>query len=934
MWLEAPEARVLRQLIEALAFERLIPPAPGGWEVAGLAIRAPHRIGGFGRVRLTGAPQGADGLPLRLPELLAALAAVGFDTALLGTALGRTAHFLRAAGPVRRNRLSLRGAELDGALIEGHPYHPCFKSRIGFSDADNVAFGPEAGQGFRALWLAADPALVTATGTPMAEGSGVRAPPGCALMPVHPWQWRHLARDPVVAGWLAEGRLRLLGEGGPLMRATQSLRTLAPMAPGRDLGGELGGDHLKLSLAVGITSSVRDLAPWSVAVAPAISGWLGRVVAEDPAFARWPLTILPEHGAAILGREWLGGRLAALRRSPPPEGAVPVNALTLAEPDGTPLIAPWLARHGVARWVSRLLEVLVLPVWHLMCAHGIGLEAHGQNLLITHDEGWPTGLVARDFHESLEYVPGLLAHPALLPDLAAIDPGFAHAADGTYHRMGAGHELRDLVVDCLGVHVLADLAHLLHREGWLPEAQFWAACRAILPPGAPPALGLHEPLLPAERLAGRVLGARPESHPVPNPLAERPLLMPEFFIDSTRIDPQVLDIPDLLGGAEPARARIALHLSDKATCLAQILRLRDCGASVYPIHPETPAEQAQDLARRAGCTRLVADLGVLDLQAMAPDCPGGVLIQMSSGTTGAPKVIARSWAAIETEIAAYLHAFPEGAAHTPVIAASITHSYGLIAGALVGMARGKAPVILDSANPLKILRQLAGIEAPLLYAAPALLHALARLAGPGKLPAAVMSSGTVLPQPWFDTIKAAARGLYQQYGCSEAGCLSLTIAPSAPEDMGLPLPHLRLGAGSSAPAAVVVGDLDTGDLDTGDLGVIDGRGHLIFAGRAAEVIDVAGINVYPAEIERVALACPGVSDAVAFALPDASAHQRPGLAFTGTASVAVLEAHLAAGLSPRQRPLRLFAVEAMPRGPGGKVSRRALAAQFVPEGVA
>ncbi|MBL8561906.1 MAG: AMP-binding protein [Gemmobacter sp.] len=929
---EPAEARVLRQLIEALAFEGLIAPAPGGWEVAGLAIRAPYRTGGFGRVRLLGEAQGADGLPLRLPELLAALAAAGFDTALLGTALGRTAHFLRAAGPVRRNRLLLRGAALDGALIEGHPYHPCFKSRIGFSDADNAAFGPEAGQGFRALWLAADPALVTATGTPLAEGSGMQAPPGRVLMPVHPWQWRHLARDPAVAAWLAEGRLRLLGEGGPLMRATQSLRTLAPMAPGGDLGSDQGGDHLKLSLAVGITSSVRDIAPWSVAVAPAISGWLGRVVAEDPAFARWPLTILPEHGAAILGRDWLGGRLAALRRSPPPEGAVPVNALTLADPDGTPLIAPWLARHGVMRWVSRLLEVLVLPVWHLMGAHGIGLEAHGQNLLITHDEGWPTGLVARDFHESLEYVPGLLARPELLPDLAAIDPGFAHAADGTYHRMGAASDLRDLVLDCLGVHVLADLAHLLHRQGWLPEAQFWAACRAILPEGAKPALGLHAPLLPAERLAGRVLGARPESHPVPNPLADRPL-MPEFFIDSTRVDPQALDLPDLLGGADPSRARIALHISDKAACLAQILRLRGAGASVYPIHPETPAEQALDLARRAGCTRLAGDQGVLDLQAMAPDCPGGVLIQMSSGTTGAPKVIARSWAAIETEIAAYLQAFPEGAEHSPVIAAPITHSYGLIAGALVGMARGKAPVILDSANPLKILRQLAGIEAPLLYAAPALLHALARLAGPGKLPAAVMSSGTVLPQPWFDTIKAAARGVYQQYGCSEAGCLSLTTAPNAPEDMGLPLPHLRLLAGSSAPAPVRV-EGEGGALDTGDLGVIDGRGHLIFAGRAAEVIDVAGINVYPAEIERVALACPGVSDAVAFALPDATAHQRPGLAFTGTASVAALEVHLAAGLSPRQRPLRLFAVEAMPRGPGGKVSRRELAARFAPEGVA
>ena len=918
------EARVLRQLIEALATEGLLGPVPGGWEVAGLILHAPYRRGGFGRVRLMGMPQGADGLPLRLNTLVAALAAAGHDTALLGSALARTAHFLRAAGPAQPDRLSLRGAALDAALIEGHPYHPCFKSRIGFSDADNAAFGPEAGQGFQALWLAADPALVTARGTDLAAGSGLHPPPGRVLMPVHPWQWRHLSRAPAMARWLAEGRVTLMGAAGPMMRATQSLRTLASLRS--------GGDHLKLSLAVGITSSVRDIAPWSVAVAPAISDWLRQVVAEDPAFARWPLTILPEHGAAILGRDRLGGQLAALRRSPPPEGAVPVNALTLREPDGRPLIAPWLTRHGVDRWVTRLLEVLLLPIWHLMVAHGIGLEAHGQNLLLGHDDGSPSGLVARDFHESLEYVPGCLSRPELLPDLAAIDPGFGAAPDGLYHRMGRPADLRDLVLDCLGVHVLSDLAHLLHAEGWMPESRFWANCRAILARhavlcGTPSAaFGLAEPNLPAERLAGRVLGVAEACHPVPNPLAERPK-MHSFRIDVRPYDPATMVLPDLLGSADPAATRIALHLSDKAACLAQILRLRDAGASVYPIHPETPAEQALDLARRAGCTRLATDQGGIDLQAAALSMPGGVLIQMSSGTTGAPKVIARSWAAIETEIAAYRQALPEGDVHTPVIAAPITHSYGLIAGVLVGMARGKVPVILDTANPLKILRQLAEIEAPLLYAAPALLHALARLAGPGKLPAAVMSSGTVLPQPWFDTIKAAARGLYQQYGCSEAGCLSLTTAPQTPEDMGLPLPHLRLLAGSKAPAPVQV----EGGPDTGDLGVIDGRGHLIFAGRAAEVIDVAGINVYPAEIERVALAFPGVSDAVAFALPDASAHQRPGLAFTGAASTSALEAYLAVQLSPRQRPLRLFAVETMPRGPGGKVSRRALSARFAPE---
>ncbi len=82
-----------------------------------------------------------------------------------------------------------------------------------------------------------------------------------------------------------------------------------------------GGDHLKLSLGVGVTSSVRDLMPWSVALAPAISDWLGRVVASDRHLAG--LTILPEHGAAIVARKLLGGRLAAIRRSPPPQVPCP-----------------------------------------------------------------------------------------------------------------------------------------------------------------------------------------------------------------------------------------------------------------------------------------------------------------------------------------------------------------------------------------------------------------------------------------------------------------------------------------------------------------------------------------------------------------------------------------------------------------------------------
>ena len=475
------------------------------------------------------------------------------------------------------------------------------------------------------------------------------------------------------------------------------------------------------------------------------------------------------------------------------------------------------------------------------------------------------------------------------------------------------------MADCLVTHVLSDLADLLHRTGHLPEAIFWRLARAALPHA--PSLRTDAATVPAESLAAGLLG-RTETHAAPNPLKE-PAMTRLFHLNDTLIDPFGPDAPDLLAGRDPDRTRIALLMTDRAACLTQILRLRDAGASCHPIHPETPPDQARDLARRAGCDLMMTDEGLQGLGQDAPHAPGGVLIQTSSGTTGAPKIIARSWAAIQTEIDAYLHAFPQAAGMTPVIAAPITHSYGLIAGVLVGQARGHAPVVLDHANPRAILRQLAQFRDPLIYAAPPLLHVLARLAGAQGLHA-VMSSGTVLPQPWFDAIRCAARHLFQQYGCSEAGCLAIAQNPDRPEDMGLPLPHVRLQAGRDAPGPVSVHAAGA-TVQTGDLGVIDARGHLIFAGRQAEVIDVAGLNVYPAHIETAALSLPGITDAVAFAVPDPVAHQRPALAYAGDIAEARLDAHLAALLSPRQRPVRLVRLPALPRGANGKIARRALA---------
>jgi acyl-CoA synthetase (AMP-forming)/AMP-acid ligase II/thioesterase domain-containing protein/acyl carrier protein len=55
---------------------------------------------------------------------------------------------------------------------------------------------------------------------------------------------------------------------------------------------------------------------------------------------------------------------------------------------------------------------------------------------------------------------------------------------------------------------------------------------------------------------------------------------------------------------------------------------------------------------------------------------------------------------------------------------------------------------------------------------------------------------------------------------------------------------------------------------TGDLGYLDNEGYLFLTGRKKEMINKGGRKIAPAEIDAVLLSHPGVSDAMAFRIPD------------------------------------------------------------------
>ncbi len=589
----SPDQRVLLQFTEALLFESLaehdgpFDPRPGYQKVRFSA--GPRRftceahVGAFGRFRILPhsiRPEGSlrEASFLELIESLPVPFAARHE---IVTELESTVRLFQHAlqHKANANRRSLDYEALESALIEGHPYHPCFKSRIGFSEEDQQLYGPEAGRTFRLRWLAVSKHQLWSSFSSPQEGAPVEpsdalqqrdhsptqeetfwkrelgdnqygelrsrlerateCPSQYGLLPVHPWQFNRLStRDDSIGDAFRDllgcSTFIDLGTAGDSYRASQSLRTLINVSHPEKA-------HIKLPLDVSVTSSRRVIAPEFVRVAPAISTWLTQIQrAGDPSQSQ--CILLPEYASACFDpaetpRDGdLAPHLGVIFRQSvslslgPGESAVPANALALVEGDGRPFIEPWLQQHGLRPWLCQLLDVMILPVWHLLAHEGLAVEAHMQNVILVLRDGWPVRIALRDFHESLEYVPHFLARPHLRPRLGELHPAYNHAAPNRYHAMSRIEALRELVMDTLFVFGLTELSWLLERFFGFDETDFWSTARNCLRTYAESGvcasrrrarLRANVPMIRAESLLTRRLLGRDQEefcHFIPNSL--------------------------------------------------------------------------------------------------------------------------------------------------------------------------------------------------------------------------------------------------------------------------------------------------------------------------------------------------------------------------------------------------------------------------------
>jgi long-chain acyl-CoA synthetase len=112
----------------------------------------------------------------------------------------------------------------------------------------------------------------------------------------------------------------------------------------------------------------------------------------------------------------------------------------------------------------------------------------------------------------------------------------------------------------------------------------------------------------------------------------------------------------------------------------------------------------------------------------------------------------------------------------------------------------------------------------------------------------------------------------------------------------------------------------------GDVGYLDEDGLLFLIDRQKDVVITGGVNVYPAEVERVLVSHPSVSDAAVIGVPDDEWGESVVAVVVAAAPVSAddLIAHCRELLSSHKCPRNIEFVDELQLDPLGKVLKREL----------
>jgi acyl-coenzyme A synthetase/AMP-(fatty) acid ligase len=308
------------------------------------------------------------------------------------------------------------------------------------------------------------------------------------------------------------------------------------------------------------------------------------------------------------------------------------------------------------------------------------------------------------------------------------------------------------------------------------------------------------------------------------------------------------------------------------------------------------------------------------------------VIQLSSGSTGPSKIIARDAANLVEEVKRYtmIDGVP-GSGERIVSLASMVHVLGLVGGLLYGLHAGLTLTIPARMTADGILSTVAaGSQPTTLLGVPFHIELLASVREPPKLPQLTgMTTGGELVRA---DVYAAFVDRYDvrlgnMYGMTEVGVIATDLfGKNRPAVMPAPGLAVREEGGElhvSLPASPYLGDQDPsrwsdGWLHTRDAGSVDPQTGLVrVLGRRDSQVSVGGLKVDLTEVEHMLAALPEVTSAVVVHDHAIEAY----LVLADGAGTSAVEREITTRLAAYKRPRRLHVVEQLPRTATGKLVR-------------
>jgi 3-hydroxy-4-methylanthranilate adenylyltransferase len=390
---------------------------------------------------------------------------------------------------------------------------------------------------------------------------------------------------------------------------------------------------------------------------------------------------------------------------------------------------------------------------------------------------------------------------------------------------------------------------------------------------------------------------------------------------------------------------VALQLPPSVEYIATLLGAWRAGAQVSLLDHRLVRREVDNALERlapqvvvtARSTTAAPMSGYARADAQAAERAGGrpaatphVLIQLSSGSTGPSKIIARTADDLIGELGRYaqLDEYPKRGTRI-VLLASIVHVLGLVGGLLHSLHAGVRLAFPERLTADGIRETIAsGTQQTMVLGVP--FHAELLAAGGAPLPqlSRMVVAGELI-RPWLPGAFTARYGvpLGTMYGMTELGVIATDLdGRRHPALAPAPGMSLRVTDGEllvQLPASPYIGLVDEtrwadGWLRTRDAARIDpATGLVTILGRLDSQISVGGLKVDLTEVEQTLCALPQVESAVVTYGGVIEAY----LVLREGASVSAVEASLADQLAPYKRPRDLRVLDSMPRTATGKISR-------------